>query len=247
MVQPDKYLEAAAHPALRASGALARIWPAWLPSMVGRQHERPNEPGLSTAQLTPYARLVRAILTHEPRRDGSGRPLPHLVRLSADAAEARVDLHNLLQDRMADGGDLTDVRDIASKAVSQVCKLALVLHVAAHPAALQEPGSEIGSAVWAAAHCAGLWFLEEAVRVQRSASEDPILEAARRTLSWLRREPREAIAARTLCLYGPRPRPDAKAAAAVLDLLEDLGWLRMEPTAGRRKPLYRLHPALQVP
>jgi len=27
LVQPDKYLEAAAHPALRASGALARIWP----------------------------------------------------------------------------------------------------------------------------------------------------------------------------------------------------------------------------
>ena len=247
MVQPDKYLEAAAHPALRASGALARIWPAWLPSMVGRQHEQLNEPGLSAGQLAPYAQLVREILAHAPRRDGVGRPLAHLARLGADAAEARVDLHNLLQDRMADGGDLTDVRDIASKAVSQVCKLALVLHVAADPAVLQESNSEIGSAVWAAAHCAGLWFLEEAVRVQRSASEDPTLEAARRTLSWLRREPREAIAARTLCLYGPRPRPDAKAAAAVLDLLEDLGWLRMAPATGRRKPLYRLHPLLQVP
>ncbi|MBF0187987.1 MAG: DUF3987 domain-containing protein [Magnetococcales bacterium] len=35
MVQPDKYLEMARHPSLRASGALARVIPIRLPSLVG--------------------------------------------------------------------------------------------------------------------------------------------------------------------------------------------------------------------
>ncbi|KAA6184242.1 DUF3987 domain-containing protein [Thiohalocapsa marina] len=247
MVQPDKYLEAAGHSALRASGALARIWPVWLPTMVGRQHEQLQEQTLCAGELKGYAQLVRAILVHEPRRDGFGRPLPHLARLSRDAAEARVELHNSLQDRMAEGGDLSDVRDIAAKAVTQICKLALVLHVAASPQVLEAPDSAIDATTWAAAHCAGVWFLEEAVRVQRIALEDPILELARRTLAWLQRQkPSGLLSARTLCLYGPRPRPNAKTANAVLELLEELGWLRIEPSASRRKPCYLPHPALRA-
>jgi hypothetical protein len=234
MVQPDKYLQVAAHPALRASGALARIWPAWLPSMVGRQHERLGEPGLDADRLAPYSALVLDVLAHVPEQDRHGRPIPHRARLSAEAAEARVDLHNGLQDRMGDGGDLTDVRDIAAKAVSQIAKLALVLHVAATPGVLPEPVSEIEGSTWAAAHCIGLWFLDEAVRVQRAAVEDPLLETARRTLAWLGRRDEATVTTRTLSLYGPRPRPDAKTASAVLELLEDLGWLRAEPMPGRR-------------
>ena len=243
MVQPGKYLAVAAHPALRASGALARIWPVWLPSMAGRQHEQLGEPGLAAERLAPYSALVLEVLAHAPERDGQGHAVPHQAQLSGEVAEARVDLHNLLQDRMADV-DLADVRDIAAKAVSQICKLALVLHIAADPGVLRQPDSEIDIGTWAAAHCVGLWFLDEAVRVQRAAAEDPLLETARRTLVWLGRQGQVAITTRTLSLYGPRPRPDAKTASAALELLEDLGWLRAEPIRGRRKPQYRLHPEL---
>jgi hypothetical protein len=90
-----------------------------------------------------------------------------------------------------------------------------------------------------------LWFLDEAVRVQRSAAEDPLLETARRTLAWLGRRDEATVTTRTLSLYGPRPRPDAKAASVVLGLLEDLGWVRPESAPGRRKPLYRLHPSVR--
>ena len=44
MVQPDKYMEAARHPSLRSSGALARIWVVKLPSLVGHRFEEENEP-----------------------------------------------------------------------------------------------------------------------------------------------------------------------------------------------------------
>jgi hypothetical protein len=145
---------------------------------------------------------------------------------------------------MGDGGDLADMRDIAAKAVTQICKLALVLHVAANPGVLRQPDSEIGAATWTAAHCIGLWFLDESVRVQHAAVEDPMLETARRTLAWLRRRKEATVTTRRLSLYGPRPRLDAKAATAALELLEDLGWLRAETMPGRRKPQYRLHPEI---
>ena len=153
-------------------------------------------------------------------------------------------MHSQLHDRMGDTGDLADVRDIAAKAVSQICKLALVLHVAAARGVLRQSNSEIDTGTWAPAHCIGLWFLEEAVRVQRAALEDPLLETARRTLAWLGRRTEATITTRTLSLYGPRPRPDAKTASAVFELLEDLGWIRAELTSGRRKPQYRIHPDL---
>jgi hypothetical protein len=212
--------------------------------MVGQQHERPGEPGLHADRLGPYSALVLDVLRHVPDQDRHGRPIPHQARLNSKAIEARIDLHNELQDRMGDGGDLSDMRDIAAKAVTQICKLALVLHVAADPGVLRQSDSEIEAATWTAAHCIGLWFLDEAVRVQRAAVEDPMLETARRTLAWLGRRDEATVTTRTLSLYGPRPRPDAKIALAVLELLEDLGWLRTETMAGRRRPQFRRNPKL---
>jgi hypothetical protein len=54
------------------------------------------------------------------------------------------------------------------------------------------------------------------------------------------------ITTRTLSLYGPRPRPDAKAARAVLELLEDSGWLRAESSPARQKPRFRMHPKFML-
>jgi hypothetical protein len=70
MVQPDKYMETASHPALRTSGALARIWAVWLPTMVGSRIESENEAGLSDDAMRPYNELLRRILamSESPKR-----------------------------------------------------------------------------------------------------------------------------------------------------------------------------------
>lgn len=246
LVQPDKYLEAATHPALRASGALARIWPVRLPSMVGSRFEEPGETGLDRAATDPYAALVRRLLNHNPPEDAQGRPMPHVATLNPAATEARRLYHNAVEGMLGEDGDLFDCRDIAAKAVTQTCKLALVLHLAARPEVLDAAGSTIDGETWRTAEAIGSWFLSEAVRVQRQADEDPALEAARRVLRWLATERRETVTGRDLQREGPRPRPNAKAAAAVLDLLADYGHLRSESPPGARKPVYRVHPSLGV-
>ena len=246
LVQPDKYLEAAQHPALRASGALARIWPVWLPSMVGSRFEEAGEAGLDRGAMDPYAAMVRRLLNHTPPEDDKGRPVPHLATLSPAAAESRRLYHNAVEGLQGVDEDLADCREIASKAATQTVKLALVLHLAARPDVLDTTSSMIDAATWKAAEAIGAWFLTEAVRVQRQADEDPTLEAARRVLRWLATERRKSVTGRELQREGPRPRPDAKDAAAVLDLLTDHGYLREYTPDGAHKPGYLVHPALLV-
>jgi hypothetical protein len=244
MVQPDKFLEAAGHPSLRASGALARIWPVWLPSMAGTRFESEDEPGLSPFAMDSYRGLLRCILDHEEVPDWPSEPQHHKAKLSSEAARSRRGFHNKVEKLMGEGGDYEDVRDIAAKAVSQTAKLALVLHIAENPTVLDQPESEISGDTWAAAQGLGEWFLNEAVRVQRMAGEDVWLEHARRVLKWIQRARMESVTSTDLMQNGPRRRLKATEADKVLDTLAEHGYLRSEKQDGKKKPIFWVNPAL---
>ena len=244
MVQQGKYLEAASHPALRDSGALARIWPVWLPTMAGSRIERADDAGLNTDRLTGFNRMVRDVLNHQPEKNQAGHAIPHKAHLSPEAAAARREFHNAIEASMVEAGELADVRDIASKAVSQTCKLALVLHIAENHKRLNQAESTISLETWAVAQALGTWHLAEAVRVQRLADEDTSLEAARRVLRWIDRDGLTEITATMVAQHGPRPRPKASQVTPILDLLVDHGYLMARAAAGRRKPIYVVNPAL---
>jgi hypothetical protein len=244
MVQPDKYLEAAGHPSLRESGALARIWPVWLPPMAGTRFESEDEPGLDPFAMEGYQKLLRSVLDHDGLPEWLCEPQPHRARLSSEAARARRAFHNRVERSMAAGCDYEDAKGIASKAVSQTAKLALVLQIAENPGVLDHMDSEISGATWNAAQALGQWFLNEAVRVQRMADEDGMVEHARRNLKWILRGGLESVTSMKLTQIGPRPRLKATEADKVLDMLADHGYLRAEGKAGRRKPVFYVNPAL---
>jgi Protein of unknown function (DUF3987) len=243
MVQPDKYLEVARNPALRSSGALARIWPAWLPSLVGYRIEEHDEPGLRDDALVGYEQMVASILNSVGLVDAvTGESVPHRLTMSGASKDARRKIHNEIEKLMRNGGDLDDVRDIASKAVSQFCKLALVLKLANEPNLLESGKSIIDEATWLAAQGIGMFHLQEAVRVQRMADESQVTDVARRVLAWIRRKDFKEVTARTVCQYCPRPRPDAKQADEALELLADHGYLMEWKAAGRRKMVHKVNP-----
>ena len=240
MVQQGKYMETASVPALRDSGALARIWPVWLPAKAGTRIEQEGDKGLNTGLLKSFNSMVRDVLDHQMGEQGK----PHKVRLSPEAVKARREFHNYIERLMAEGEDLEDVRDIASKAVSQTCKLALVLHIAENHSVLKSPESTISANTWAVAQTLGTYHLTEAVRVQRLADEDSSLEAARRVVRWIKKERLAQITTTLLTQQGPRPRLKATPAKAVLDILEEHGYLKARRTPEKRKPVYDVNPAL---
>ena len=218
MIQPDKYLQAARHPNLRASGALARIFPVWLPSLVGTRMEEQNEPGLNGKALGGYNAMVRSLLDVELGE-------PHRVTLSQEAAEHRRQFHNAIEQMMGHEGDYADVRDIASKATSQTVKLALIIHIAMNPSVLHQPHSEMNLGTMKRATSLGLYFLQQAVASQRSADEDNSLAPARRIIEWMTKERnqkgKDRFTFAEIQQRSPRPRPTAKELAEIMDVLVD--------------------------
>ena len=232
MIQPDKYLQVARHPNLRASGALARIWPVWLPSMVGTRMEAENEAGLNARVMHPYGKLVESLL--DLMRDK-----PHRVTLSPEAAELRRAFHNNIEALMREGEELADVRDIASKATSQAVKLALVLHVAAYPTILEQDESWVSAETMGDALTLATYFLHQAVSSQRHADEDAQLAPARRILDWMRKSGKAEFSFNEIQRRSPRPRLSAKELAPVLDMLIDHRHLEPIET-GSKHPDYKL-------
>jgi hypothetical protein len=238
MIQPDKYLQVARHPNLRASGALARIWPVWLPSMVGTRLEAEGEAGLNPKAMQGYNRLLLELLA--TLRDES-----HRVTLSPEAAELRREFHNGIERLMLEGAELADVRDIASKATSQAVKLALVLHVASHRTILEQNASVIDADTMSRAIQLGAYFLHQSVSSQRHADEDAQLAPARRILEWMQRTSKDKTRKEKPFTFSeiqrlsPRPRPSAKELIPVMDLLVDHHHVVAIDTGGK-------HPNYQV-
>ena len=239
MVQPDKYFELAAHPSLRGSGAIARIWPVLLPSMAGTRFEAEDEPDLNEQPLSEFSNTIKVLLNAAPAA-------PIDVKLSPEAKEARRRLHNQIEAMMA--GELADVKDIAAKATSQTVKLALVLYLLEHPTALNDGVANLASLAsldtWQRAEALGLFYLTEAVRAMRTAQDDTALQPARIVLDWIKRQELRVVTSTDLMQKSPRPRPKAREAERILDMLTDYNWLRPLNDPTKRKPVFEVNPAL---
>jgi len=216
MVQPDKYQEVASHPSLRESGALARIWSIHLPSLVGTRFEEEDEVGLNALIMDKYNHMIKTILdAKSPEMNGKSL---HKVFLSKETQQARRIYHNEIESMMATGDKLEDVRDIASKNVSQTVKMAQILHIADNPELLNKTESIVEINTWIRAQQLGAYHLNEAVQIQRSAIEDTSIAYARKILGWIIKHQHTEITARTI-QQNVRPKTNIENVKSTLAIL----------------------------
>jgi len=223
MVQPDKYQEVASHPSLRESGALARIWSIHLPSLVGTRFEEEDEVGLNALIMDKYNHMIKTILDAQPPETDNKQV--HKVILSEEVIKARRLFHNQIEKMMATGDKLEDVRDIASKTVSQTVKMAHILHIAGNPIVLNQAESVINIDTWVKAKALGKFHLNEAVRIQRAAIEDMSIVYAKKLIDWIKKRKLKEVSSREVQQNGPRPRPKTSEATVVLNILCEYGYL----------------------
>jgi hypothetical protein len=223
MVQPDKYQEVASHPSLRESGALARIWSIHLPSLVGTRFEEEDEAGLNALIMDKYNHMIKTILDAQPPETDNKQV--HKVMLSEEVIKARRLFHNQIEKMMATGDKLEDVRDIASKTVSQTVKMAHILHIADNPVVLNQAESIINIDTWVKAKALGKFHLNEAVRIQRAAIEDMSIVYAKKLIDWIKKRQLKEVSSREVQQNGPRPRPKTSEATVVLNILCEYGYL----------------------
>jgi len=141
----------------RGTGFLARFLLVWPESTQG------NRPFIEAPKKWPKLSLfnqrLSQILNMPCKFDEYGVLKPSLLNFSADAKQAWIEYHNHIENLLRLGGELSDVRDVASKSADNAARIATLFEV------FQNPTSTIISKEsFACAQAITAWHLSESVR-----------------------------------------------------------------------------------
>lgn len=139
----------------RGTGFLARFLIAWPESTQG--HRLFTEAPAHWPSLHVFNQRITTILGQNAPID-EGKLTPQMLALTPDAKEAWVEYHNAIEEELRSGGELVDVRDVASKSADNAARLAALFHVfEAGQGAISEDAFERASRITA-------WHLNESRR-----------------------------------------------------------------------------------
>jgi putative DNA primase/helicase len=111
----------------RGTGFLARFLIAWPESTQGF---RPfTEAPANWPHLAVFNRRIAAILDQPVPIDEEGVLTPQMLTLKPEAKTAWIKYYNAIEGELASGGELFDVRDVASKSADNAARLAALFHI----------------------------------------------------------------------------------------------------------------------
>lgn len=111
----------------RGTGFLARFLVSWPTSTQGTRLFK--EPPTAWPMLTVFNLRITELLNKIPMLDSNGGLSPAMLELSANAKQAWITFHNQVEVELKAGGEMTDARDVASKAADNVARLAALFHL----------------------------------------------------------------------------------------------------------------------
>jgi putative DNA primase/helicase len=226
-------------PLARGTGFFARFLVAWAESTQGMRQIDPDAPdGPSTwPRLTAFNQRIAAILAEPVPINEGGTLTPKVLTMSSEAKKAWVAFHNDIEGELSGGGDLYDVRDVASKAADNAARLAALFH---HLEGAQ--GAISLASVEMAAEIIK-WHLNEARRFFGELALPIELVDAARLDGWLiercRRDRTNAVSTRDTQRGPIREKNRLDAALRELEELDRVKVVR----EGRRKTI-KVNPAL---
>lgn len=114
----------------RGTGFFARFLVANPNSTQGTRFY--TEPPTDYPSLTAYQKRIAAILDMPLPFDSEGGLAPQLMCFTPDAKKAWVRFHDAIESQLGNGGELFDVRDVASKAADNVARIAALFQMFEH-------------------------------------------------------------------------------------------------------------------
>lgn len=222
----------------RGTGFLARFLVAWPESTQG---QRPfTDPPANWPHLAAFHRRIAAILDQPAPIDEDGALTPPMLPLTTEAKAAWVEYHNAIESELSSGGELYDVRDVASKSADNAARLAALFQM------FEGAGGAIGADAFEGASRITAWHLHEARRFFGELALPAELADAARLDSWLieycQRERTHLVPTREAQRLGPIR--DKEKLTAALRELEELDRVKVAQE-GRRKTI-KVNPALVV-
>ena len=222
----------------RGNGFAARFLIAAPESTQGTRMFRQ---GSTRNAIAAFGRRLRALLdTPAPTNPRGALVVPSLA-LEARAFDAWRAFHDDTERELRVGGDMAQVRDVASKAADNVARLAALFHLYAYGT-----GQRIGlEAVTAAAAVVG-WHLYQARAFLDEIAAPREIGNARRLDAWLldrcRIQGTSKVSRRDVQNLGPNPVRNRLVLEAVLAELVEAGRVRLVDDGKRREVL--VNPAL---
>jgi hypothetical protein len=215
----------------RGTGFLARFLVAWPESTQGYRpftEAPPNWP-----HLAAFHRRIAAILGNPVPMNDDGTLSPAMLTLSPEAKAAWVAFHDAIEGELRSGGELYDVRDVASKTADNAARLAALFQIFEHGM-----GSAVGLQAFEGASRIAAWHLSESRRFFGELSLPEGLADAVRLDAWLighcRATRTRLVPTREALRLGPGCVRTKGRLAAALQQLEELDRVRVTQE-GRRK------------
>lgn len=220
----------------RGTGFLARFLVAWPASTQG---QRPfTESPENWPHLAAFHRRIAEILNQPAPIGDEGALTPQVLALSPAAKAAWIQYHDDVEGELRAGGELYDVRDVASKSADNAVRLAAQFHVFEHGFGAVGPEAFQGASLVAA------WHLNESRRFFGELALPAELADAVRLDTWLieycRRESTHMVGKNHVRQNGPL-RDGARLDAAIKELA-DLDRVRITKTG--KKITVQVSPAL---
>ena len=220
----------------RGTGFLARFLVAWPDSTQG---QRPfTEAPENWPALAAFNRRIAAILDQPAPIDDDGALTPPMLLLTPEAKAAWVEYHDAIEGDLSSGGELYDVRDVASKSADNAARLAALFQM------FEGACGAIGLPAFEGASRITAWHLHEARRFFGELALPAELADAARLDRWLieycQRERTHIVPTREAQRLGP-VRDKGKLATALREL-EELDRVKVAQEC-RRKSI-KVNPAL---
>ncbi|MBF0633670.1 MAG: DUF3987 domain-containing protein, partial [Nitrospinae bacterium] len=224
----------------RGTGFFARFLIAWPESTQG---DRPfSEPPETWPALGEFHRRISAILANPVPIDEDGALTPFMLSLTPEAKDSWIIYHDTIESQLKAGGELHDIRDVASKSADNAARLAALFHV-------MEQGvtGAVGLESFGGAARIAAWHLNESRRFFGELALPSELADAARLDSWLiaycDREHVQVVSRRTIQQYVTPVHLRKKVSLdEALQVLEDVGRVRLI-NEGHRKDVH-LNPHL---
>ncbi len=162
----------------RGTGFLARFLLAWPESTQG--HRPFTDPPESWPALARFNQRIAGILEQYVPIDEDGALSPPVLPLAADTKAAWVRFHDAIESELRSGGELYDVRDVASKTADNAARIATLFQIFEHGS-----GGAVGLAAFEGASRIAAWHLHEARRFYGELALHDEQSDAARLDNWL--------------------------------------------------------------
>jgi len=226
----------------RGTGFLARFLFSWPESTQGSRLF--TEPPDAWPSLMAFHRRLTDLLNTLAPIDEEGALSPTLLSLAPDTKAAWVTFHDAIENELRTGGELHDVRDVASKTADNAARLAALFQVFC--SRNSSSSSPVTAEHMESASRIAAWHLNESRRFFGELALPPELADPARLEAWVlnycQQEAVNKVPTRTVQQYGPSGLREKATIEAAMRELNDLGRARLV-LEGRSK-IIQVNPAL---